>query len=71
MERAQILLKLAGAAWHREGFRSEKEIMTKVPPDLFLMCINPIAPKITVSNSSVIPSNGTKHSVIKGQPCNI
>ena len=29
MEKAQILLKLAGAAWHREGFQSEKEIMTK------------------------------------------
>ena len=29
MERAQILLKLSGAAWHREDFQSEKEIMTK------------------------------------------
>ena len=29
VETAQILLKLAGAASHRKGFQSEKEIMTK------------------------------------------
>ena len=29
--------------------------LTKVRPDLFLMLINPIAPKLTVPNGRVIP----------------
>ena len=31
--------------------------LTKVRPDLFLMLINPIAPKLTVPNGTVIPEN--------------
>ena len=52
MEKSQILLKLAGAACHRESFQSENEIkrpsvgrvksrVDQSTPDLFLMRINP------------------------------
>ena len=59
-------MKLAGAVWDKESFQSEKIYpyqvsveqklgFTNVHSDLFLMLINPIAPKLTVPYCTVIP----------------
>ena len=40
---------------HDQVSAEQKLGLTKVRPDLFLMLINPIAPKLTVPNGTVIP----------------
>ena len=40
---------------HDQVSAEQKLGLTKVRPDLFLMLINPIAPKLTVPNDTVIP----------------
>ena len=47
--------KVCGGYNHNQVSAEQKLGLTKVCPDLFLMLINPIAPKLVVPNGTVIP----------------